>query len=112
MTRKEILKHYRVTEKQVGLLQLVAKHPLFGATAPEMGRILPGALRSGLVEKVWLDQVPPIVRTVTDTIPGSVLKTTSNQWYELSDSAVRCMEALFPGWTYTRPSARWPDSTC
>lgn len=26
MTRKEILKHYRVTEKQVGLLQLVAKH--------------------------------------------------------------------------------------
>jgi hypothetical protein len=108
MTRKELLKHYRVTEKQVELLQLVAKHPLFGATVPTMGRILPGALRSGLVEKVWLDKVPPIVRTVTDTIPGAVLKTTSNQWYELSDSAVRCMEALFPGWTYERPSARWP----
>lgn len=107
MPRNEILKRYRITEKQVALLQLVANHPIFGATQNSVSRVLPGAMRTGIVERVWLDQSYPVVKTVTDTIPGSVLQSTSNQWYELSEHAVACMKELFPDWSYTRPSARW-----
>lgn len=109
MNKRQLLKEFRVTENQVELLRLVAKHPIFGAIEPSMGRILPGALRKGLVEKVWLDRSPPIFRTVTDTQIGcSKLTNTSNTWYELSTTAVEFMTAFEPGWTYNRPSDKWP----
>lgn len=108
-TKKQLMKEHRITEKQIELIRLVAKHPIFGATERSMGRILPGALRSGLVEKVWLDRGRDVSRTVTDYQIGCPkLKNTSNTWYELSQNAVAFMQALEPGWTYDRPSARWP----
>lgn len=105
---KQLLKKHGITEKQVELIRRVAQHPVFGATGPDMSRILPGALRHDVVVRVWLDKVPPIVRTVTDHQPGCPsLHTTTNQWYELSERAVSFMQELDPTWTYTRPSSRW-----
>lgn len=104
---KKLLKSFGITEKQVELIRMVAKHPIFGANAAGVIRVLPAALRSGLIEKVWLDQKMPILRTVTDTIPGTRLTSTSNQWYEPSARAVSFMQALEPGWLYDRPSARF-----
>lgn len=111
MNRKALLKLHHITEKQAALLELVAKHPIFGAIVPEVGRVVPGALRAGHITEVWLDRSGNVIRTVTDYHPGCTRhKTTSNRWYELSENAVRCLEALTPGWTYDRPSAKWPGS--
>ena len=105
---KALLKKHGITAKQVDLIRLVAQHPIHGANQPSMGRVLPAALRHNVVERVWLDQAPPIVRTVTDYHVGSsTLKTTSNQWYELTERAVAFMKELDPDWTYDRPSAKW-----
>lgn len=107
MNLKQLLKKHAITEKQVELIRQVAKHPIFGALQPGMARILPSALRHGVVEKVWLDRNPPVHKTVTDTIPGSVLSTTTNEWYEPTARAVAFMLELEPGWTYVRPSDKW-----
>lgn len=108
---KALLKKYGITAKQVELIRLVAKHPIFGANDPSMSRVTPAALRYGVIEQVWLDRSPPIVRQVTDYHIGAERvqrnSCTSNQWYELTAHAVAFMEELEPGWTYDRPSARW-----
>lgn len=104
---KALLKKHSITEKQVELIRLVAKHPIFGATQRSVTRILPAALRHGVVVQVWLDRTHPATRTVTDTIPGTALTNTSNQWYELTAKAEAFMEELDPSWKYDRPSDRW-----
>lgn len=109
--QKRLLKDYRITEKQVELIRLVAQHPIFGAHAPAMSRVLPGALRRSVIEEVWLDRAPPIVRTVKDYHIGHIgnerLTNTSNRWYEVSQEAVAFMQQFEPGWTYWRPSDLW-----
>lgn len=105
---KALLKKHGITEKQVDLIRLVARHPVVGARDPSMARILPGALRHNVIRHVWLDQAPPITRTVTDHHIGCPsLTTTSNEWFELSEKAVALMAELDPDWKYERPSDQW-----
>ncbi|GBG14301.1 restriction endonuclease [Novimethylophilus kurashikiensis] len=107
MDKKALLKKYGITEKQVALIRKVAEHPIYGALAPEFSRVLPAALRYGVIEQVWLDRSPPITRVVTDVIPGTSFKGTNNQWYEVSSRAITFMHEYDPSWQYTRPSAKW-----
>lgn len=109
--QKQLLKAHRITENQVELIRLVAQHPIFGAHAPSMSRILPGALRRSVVEEVWLDRGHPATRLVKDYHIGHIgnerLANTSNKWFEVSEEAVAFMQMFEPGWSYSRPSDKW-----
>lgn len=107
MDKNQLMKKHGITAKQVDLICMVAKHPIHGANQREFGRILPAALKYGVVTKVWLDRSPPILKYVRDTIPGSNMETQSNEWYELTERAVAFMSELDTTWKYNRPSDRW-----
>lgn len=105
----KVLKKHGITAKQVALCRMVAKHPIHGVNIREFGRVVPSALKHDVIHEVWLDRSPPIRKLVYDTIPGSNLQTSNNQWHELSERAVACLKELDPEWTYTRPSDRWKE---
>lgn len=107
--QKKLLKDYRVTEKQVDLLRLVAMHPIFGINAPEFSRVRASALRRGIVVDVWLDRGSNPRRVVKDyhicCVGDERFTCTSNRWTELYDEAIELMSQYEPGWTYTKPSS-------
>lgn len=104
---KELLKKHGITEKQVMLIRLVAEHPIYGALESSVGRVVPAALRHGVIQEVKIDTDKYKPRAVTDhQIGHPQLTGSSNVWYELGDRAIALMKELEPGWTYHRPVPR------